>query len=67
MAHYYEVNDKRGDLVDVLVFCSDWCHRNYCERGEVEYGGWNGCHELEFTTPCQECGEAIPGLDRPYY
>jgi hypothetical protein len=62
MAHYYEVEDDKGDLIDLVVFCSDFCHQSYCRENGKEYGGWNGCHELEFTTPCESCGEQVHGL-----
>jgi hypothetical protein len=63
MAHYYEVNDSRGDLIDLIVFCSDWCHRNHCEQNGLEYGGWNGCHELEFTDKCAYCESKVYGIN----
>lgn len=63
MAHYHEVNDTRtGDLLDLIVFCSDWCHRQWCQETANTYEGWNGCHELEFTDWCANCGEPVPGV-----
>lgn len=55
MAHIREIMDTQGDLIDLEYFCSDWCHQNYCDSNGYEYEGWNGCHEMEFTTPCQYC------------
>lgn len=64
MAHYKEINDTlTGDLLDVLVFCSDFCHYGWCEENKVEYQGWNGCHELEFDDNCAQCHESIHGVE----
>jgi hypothetical protein len=63
MAHYHFVEDDGGDVVDVRTFCSDWCHRTWCERNSATYGGWNGCHEQEFSTVCEECEEEIEGVN----
>lgn len=62
MAHYYEVDDANGDLIDLVVLCSDYCHQSYCRDNGKEYGGWNGCHEQEFSTTCQYCGAEIQGI-----
>ena len=62
MAHYHFIEDDKGDLVDVLTFCSDGCHQTYCLRYNTDYRGWNGCHELEFSTPCAYCGEIVAGV-----
>ena len=47
--HLHHIEDSSGDLVDLLEFCSDYCHRD-C-MGE-DYQGWNGCNESEFDTAC---------------
>lgn len=61
MSHYYEVRDGRGDLVDLVSFCSDWCHQAWCRETGNEYQGWNGCHEHEYREDCASCGEVMPG------
>jgi hypothetical protein len=61
MAHYYEHEDANGDLVDLTIFCSDYCHLFYCMTQERKYKGWNGCHEQEETTNCAYCGALIEG------
>lgn len=58
-AHYIE----DGQLVDEVRFCSDSCHRDWCADQGVEYAGWSGCHELEFTDYCAQCGVVLPGLE----
>jgi hypothetical protein len=60
MAHLHMLEDSNGDVVDVVVFCGDFCHRQH--TGE-DYAGWNGCHEISVTEPCAECGEMVEGLD----
>jgi hypothetical protein len=62
MAHYHFINDTSGDLIDSVTFCSDWCHNSWCQRTGNQYGGWNGCHELEFSTPCVNCGGMVEGI-----
>lgn len=50
-------NDARGDLVDVIYVCSDACHRDYCDRTEIPYLGWDGCHEgPDYLVYCEQCG-----------
>ena len=72
MAHLHFVNerpdstpiDERGDLVDLIVFCSDSCHYDYVHKdSSLIYEGWNGCHEVSATEPCAECGVPVQGLD----
>lgn len=61
MAHYYEHEDKNGDLIDLTAFCSDWCHQNWCRRNGMEYQGWNGCHESPYDYTCAECEQECEG------
>lgn len=51
------------DIVDVVSLCSDACHREWCQAHDEPYGGWNGCHELEHTGWCANCGVVLPGTD----
>ena len=54
-AHLHLIEDKNGDVVDAVVFCSDWCHRTWCAGQPFEYGGWNGCHEMDGPQWCAFC------------
>ena len=63
MAHYHEVNAESGDLIDLIVFCSDNCHWSYCHDNDLDYAGWNGCHELEFSEYCAQCCDSIAGVN----
>jgi hypothetical protein len=56
MAHFVYVNDDNGDLVDLIVYCSD-----YCARTDIAYDGWNGAHELEGCDECASCGDVLRG------
>ena len=60
MAHLHFIEDDRGDVVDHLVFCSDYCHKQHMDE---KYRGWNGCNEISTTEPCVECGRTVEGLD----
>lgn len=61
MSHYLHI-EKDGELVDLIPFCSDWCHRSYCSAYGVKYDGWNGCHENSDTPEdCFYCDEPIHG------
>jgi hypothetical protein len=64
MAHLHFIEDDSGDVVDHLVFCSDYCH--YKHLGE-KYRGWNGCNEISTTEPCVECGRKVEGSDEEEY
>jgi len=59
--HYHIVEDKDGDTVDAIPYCSDFCNK----EGEGDkYRGWNGCHEgADYDQVCANCGEKILGLD----
>ncbi len=61
--HYLELDDERGDLVELVPFCSDSCHKDYCDQTDETYRGWNGAHEgsdgVEF---CALCGVVAGGL-----
>ena len=58
MAHIVAINDKKGDIVDAVVYCSD-----YCAKTHKQYAGWNGCHELNFDAGCAFCGVILRGLE----
>ena len=60
MPHLHFICDEHGDVVDHLVFCSDYCHQSYVGSN---YGGWNGCHEISCSESCNECGHIVEGLD----
>jgi hypothetical protein len=62
MSHIHDVDDlETGDIIDRHWFCSDSCHQFWCRAAGVNYGGWNGCHELVSDTPvpCYHCGDAL--------
>ena len=55
--HLHLWEDERGDVVDASTFCGDWCHRQFLRLRGIEYGGWNGCHEMDAPQYCDHCGE----------
>jgi len=62
VSHKHDIDGPDGDILDRVYFCSDFCHKSWCQNQNLhEYGGWDGCHELEYDTPCEACGENIPG------
>ena len=65
MAHLHIIEDKNGDAVEQLVFCSDFCHQDYCETrndGILEYQGWFGGQEISFNEPCANCNNLVQGI-----
>jgi hypothetical protein len=60
--HYHFIEDDSGNVIDLVPFCSDACHRAWCADHGITYGGWNGCHEgsdsVEF---CANCGTVAGG------
>lgn len=61
--HAHIVENGAGNVVDVIYFCSDACHQDYCDGyDDLPYEGWNGCHEggdsVEF---CASCGVVAGG------
>lgn len=59
--HSHYIEDARGDLVDIIPFCSDSCHRQWHQDASEPYEGWNGAGESEFNEWCQQCGVIIGG------
>lgn len=55
--HFYFDEDENGDIVDCAVFCSDHCHKSWCEENGHTYGGWNGAYETDQRVSCSNCGE----------
>lgn len=55
--HTHYIEDSTGDLVDIVPFCCDACHHDWCADNGVPYAGWSGCNEggdsQEF---CASCG-----------
>jgi hypothetical protein len=59
--HMHYIEDEQGDVVDIVPYCSDYCHR---EGEGTDYQGWNGCHEgADYDQECANCGDLIPGLE----
>lgn len=55
--HYHEIQDDNGDTSDVVPFCSDACHLEWCEARAIPYGGWNGVHDgADNSEYCASCG-----------
>tara|TARA_Y100000310_G_scaffold341854_1_gene442471 strand:+ start:280 stop:501 length:222 start_codon:yes stop_codon:yes gene_type:complete len=63
MAHLHFIKDTNGYVVDAVVFCSDLCHREYCD---VHDGGYDidldifnkapfDLHKLSTSEPCAYC------------
>lgn len=59
MANLVFIEDTYGELLDVEVYCSD-----YCAQTSADYAGWHGCNEISFSQPCEHCGELVEGLDK---
>lgn len=58
-AHLHLHEDENGDVVDATVFCSDWCHRDWCATNGATFGGWNGCNEMDGPQWCANCQEQL--------
>ena len=56
MAHLQFIEDKKGDIVDQVVFCSDYCHQSH-----PDYDGWNVCIEIFTSEICSNCNRLIKG------
>lgn len=57
--HEHYIEDSKGDLTDVVTFCSDSCHRDWHDvKSRGEYEGWNGSHEgsTDYNSYCAQCG-----------
>lgn len=62
--HVHIVENGAGNVVDVIPFCSDACHREFCANsmGDLAYEGWNGCHEGgDSVEYCAQCGVVAGG------
>lgn len=57
MAHFHEIEDKKGDVIDRKVYCSDRC--NIWDNPD-NYQGWNGCNEIDFGQTCDREGCYVP-------
>jgi hypothetical protein len=66
MAHKHDINGPDGDILDRVYFCDDYCHRSWCQNQNIDFNGWDGCHELEYDTPCDACDATIYGIDGPF-
>ena len=71
MAHFHYVEDEDKQVVDYLVFCSDFERQEFLEQEDNEkkygsYNGWNGCHELEFNEHCSYCDKIIEGFMKSF-
>ena len=64
MAHLHIIQDKNGDSVDQIVFCSDFCNRDFCSKTyhSPKYQGEFGCQEISFNEPCANCNNLVQGI-----
>ena len=42
MANINQIEDEKGDVIEIEYFCSD-----YCAKTSKNYKGWFGCVEIE--------------------
>jgi hypothetical protein len=59
MAHLGYIQDNQGDIIDLVIYCSDFCNKIHNNN----YEGWNGCHELRISQPCECCGLIVEGIE----
>ena len=58
-AHIHPItNEHNEDIIDLFVFCSDFCHRQYLAAHQIPYEGWYGCQEIS-EQPCTNCSDLI--------
>ena len=61
--HEYPIEDQNGEIHDVIRFCSDYCHREWCRIEGMPYRGWNGLREVESQVShpptCDLCSDPI--------
>ena len=62
MAHIHTIEDKKGDMIDRKVYCSDSCNTY---DNQDNYQGWNGCNEISFSQSCDRkgCSNTIKGIE----
>jgi hypothetical protein len=54
MANVVPIEDKDGQLVDLLYYCSD-----FCAKTNPAYAGWYGCVDNYSTPFCQNCEQPL--------
>jgi len=52
--------NKSTDVIDCKYYCSDFCNQD--ANGE-NYQGFNGCHEIDDSQPCDNCGKTMLGVE----
>lgn len=57
--HIHPIEAENGDLVDIVTFCSDWCHQQWCRDTGTAYEGWYGCMEMQSPSICASCESEI--------
>ena len=55
MCHIGYIEDDNNQLIELNYYCSDFCHSQH----DINYDGWNGCHEIETAEYCANCGQLI--------
>lgn len=59
---HYLIKMWGDEMVDLVPFCSDWCHQSFCKANNLKYEGWNGAHEgADAAEFCSYCLEEIHG------
>jgi hypothetical protein len=69
--HQHVIEDKDGEAVAVVNFCSNYCHTEWCSNNNVVYKGWNGAQEIEYDADeepggplCASCEEELDWTSR---
>lgn len=57
-AHFIDINDKNGDVIDRVYYCSDSCAQEH-----PDYNGWNGLLDLYSPEACDNCGKTMVWYD----
>lgn len=57
--HIHLVMDQTGEqTIDIVTFCSDSCHKQWCQDTGNSYDGWYGCQEMPSPAVCTQCGDS---------
>jgi hypothetical protein len=66
MTHVEMIEDDKGDLVDILYFCSAFCYESSQSTDGHAYGhAWPGGMETDYDVHCHRCGDLMwKGLEQ---
>lgn len=63
MTYLLDFHNEAGELIDVALICSDWCHIQYCKVNGYAPSDWDARVPTERPYLCAYCQYNLKGTN----